>query len=91
MTEDGYEVMKSHLPPEVDDNSTIGWEELTDKAITHLLRGQLARSGKERAVVPTPIEPLKQCENLKKHIKLVMERVEACGGSLLNDNLTVGN
>lgn len=80
MSDESFQEICSHLSPVVEDTDTLGWEEITDAALTHLLRGPLARSAKERAVQPSASEPFTRCDNLKKHIKVVLDRVEAAGG-----------
>lgn len=51
------EILQSHVPVDVQscDDETMGWEEVTDLSITHLLRTTLAKVPKE--VVPASAQP----------------------------------
>lgn len=90
MTDESFQEICCHLSPVVVDSDSIGWEETTDAALTDLLRGPLARSAKERAVQPSISEPLTRCDVLKKHIKVVLDRIEVAGGLPSVAGLSVG-
>jgi hypothetical protein len=55
----------------------IGWKERTDAALVQLLRGKLALNSREWAAQPSLGGALDHCENLQKHVALMLERVEA--------------
>ena len=66
---------ESEVPVQVSDCSSVGWEELTDAGMTHLLCSQLAKSQQERSVQPAPLEQTHDIQKLKKHISIVLERL----------------
>lgn len=68
-------VMRGCLSPQVIDTPEIGWEEMTEAALTHLLRTCLAKSAKEQAVQVAPLAAVKSTERLHKHLSLVLERL----------------
>jgi Bardet-Biedl syndrome 9 protein len=54
----------------------VGWEEMTEAAMTQLLRTSLARSHKDAAASVPPLgEPAQDTTRLRKHISLVLERL----------------
>jgi hypothetical protein len=69
------------LHVQVSDGGSIGWEELTEAGMTHLLAGQLARNQHERSVQTTPLTQACDVHKLKKHISIVLERLSQ-GASL---------
>lgn len=52
----------------------VGWEELTEASLTHLLRSCLARSQKDAAVVPT-LTAHPDPARVEKLMSLVFERL----------------
>jgi len=53
-----------------------GWEEVTDAALTFLLRTSLAKAGKEnQGATPITLEPAKDTIRVRKHISSVMDRI----------------
>jgi hypothetical protein len=54
-----------------------GWEEVTDAALSHLLRTSLAKVSKPQR--PITLEPMKDITRFKKHISSALDRV--CKGS----------
>lgn len=76
MTDDTFNEYASHLLPTSCGGDSIGWEETTDAALMHLLRGKLSQDSVEQAAVPTLSFSLSHCENLKKHVSAVLERIE---------------
>jgi hypothetical protein len=90
MTDESFQEICCTLSPIVEDTDTHSWEETTDASLTDLLRGPLARSAKERAVQPSISEPFTRCDNLKKHIKVVLDRIESAGGIPSMAGLSIG-
>lgn len=45
LTDEDYEAFKMHLSPYVDDESEQGWEDITNAAMTNLLKTCLAKGG----------------------------------------------
>lgn len=60
----------------------FGWEELTESAVTHLLRTALSKnSSRDASTIPQPLAPLSDTGKLKKHLQTVCDRL-AKGGTL---------
>jgi Bardet-Biedl syndrome 9 protein len=54
----------------------VGWQEVTEAALTQLLRTDLAKSSKEQAAaLPAALQPARDCARLRKHLGLVCERL----------------
>lgn len=49
MTDDEHEMLKMHMSPEIDDESEHGWEEVTNAAMTSLLKTCLSKGGSKGA------------------------------------------
>ncbi|DBA69081.1 TPA: hypothetical protein ACH3X2_013241 [Trebouxia sp. C0005] len=81
MSLEDLNVLTSHLLPQVSDGGSVGWEELTEAGMTHLLAGQLARNQHERSVQTVPLAQACDVHKLKKHISIVLERLSQ-GASL---------
>jgi len=81
MTDKDFEVLQTALSPEVSESEEQGWEEITDAAITHLLRTCLAKSAKDQAVGVSAMKIPKDTSKLKKHIALMCDRLNK-GGKL---------
>jgi len=88
MDTEATEVLRSHLSPVVHDTAVMnskdeleyhGWEEVTETAMTQLLKSCLARSAKESAAQVPPVAQLPDTVKLKKHISLVLERLSKGG------------
>ena len=45
MTEEEYSVLRMHLSPNIDDDNEHGWEEITNAAMTSLLKTCLSKGG----------------------------------------------
>ncbi|XP_068751344.1 protein PTHB1-like isoform X1 [Montipora capricornis] len=75
MSDKDFEVLQSALSPEVSESEDQGWEEITDAAITHLLRTCLAKSAKDQAVGISGMKIPKDTSKLKKHIALMCDRL----------------
>lgn len=45
LTDQEFDILRSHFTPHIDDNSEHGWEELTNAAMSHLLKTCLSKSG----------------------------------------------
>lgn len=82
LNKESYDVLSQHLSPIVNDNSEQGWEELTEAAMSHLLRTVLAKSAKDSATVAPPLVALADTAKLKRHIQVVIERISK-GGRLV--------
>lgn len=53
----------------------VSWEEMTEAAMTQLLRTSLARSAKDAAAAVPPLSRAQDTQRLQKHISLVLERL----------------
>ncbi|EDV26341.1 uncharacterized protein TRIADDRAFT_22294 [Trichoplax adhaerens] len=87
-----FRILEATLSPIVIDLRDQGWEELTDAAITHLLRTCLAKSAKDQAVNLPPLKIPSDTQKLKKHIAMMCDRLTK-GGKLAfesNDVTTNG-
>jgi len=74
LDEENAAVLRHSLSPIVYDNLEMGWEEITDTALTYLLRTTLTKNVRENAVVK-PLAPATDTAALRKHIQLVCERL----------------
>ncbi|DBB01694.1 hypothetical protein WJX77_000727 [Trebouxia sp. C0004] len=81
MSLEDVSVLTAHFSPQVSNGGSIGWEELTEAGMTHLLANQLARNQHERSVQTTPLAQACDVHKLKKHISIVLERLSK-GASL---------
>jgi hypothetical protein len=53
-----------------------GWEEVTDAALSHLLRTSLAKDyNPSQRLAPITLEPMKDIARLKKHISSSLDRI----------------
>jgi Bardet-Biedl syndrome 9 protein len=68
----------------------VGWEEMTEAAMTQQLRSCLARSQKDTAAVVPPLAPAQDTARLQKHISLVLERLSK-GMRLSSSNTEVNS
>ncbi|KAL0044614.1 hypothetical protein WJX82_002814 [Trebouxia sp. C0006] len=75
MSLEDVNVLTAHLSPQISDGGSVGWEELTEAGMTHLLAGQLARNQHERSVQTVPLAQACDVPKLKKHISIVLERL----------------
>ena len=65
-----------HLSPTIDDESEHGWQEVTNAAMTSLLKTCLAKGGKSAATnVSSQIKNLQDVGKLKQNITLVCDRI----------------
>jgi hypothetical protein len=80
MKAESIQLIRSCICADVHNDQEIGWEEVTEAALIDLLRGELAQTKKERAMLPSMNGPLTQCDTLKMHLKLVLERLSADSG-----------
>ncbi|XP_031552881.1 protein PTHB1-like [Actinia tenebrosa] len=81
MSDKEFEVLETVMSPIVSQTEDQGWEEMTDAAISHLLRTCLSKSAKDQAVGITPLAMPKDTSKLKKHIALLCDRLNK-GGKL---------
>eukprot|EP00002_Diphylleia_rotans_P016088 TRINITY_DN3126_c0_g1_i4.p1 TRINITY_DN3126_c0_g1~~TRINITY_DN3126_c0_g1_i4.p1 ORF type:complete len:522 (+),score=102.04 TRINITY_DN3126_c0_g1_i4:1343-2908(+) len=72
---DNLGTMIAHLSPVVDDTEEQGWEEVTDVAMTNLLRTTLAKSSKDAAAIAQTLGTPTDTSKLKKHIAIVCDRL----------------
>jgi Bardet-Biedl syndrome 9 protein len=75
---DEVAALESVLSPVVNNTTTTtaqGWEEMTDAAITHILRTSLSKNVKDVTLNPAPLTPLKDTTTLKKHLALMCDRL----------------
>ena len=92
LTKEDIDVFRHHLSPIISHSSTMGWEEITDASMTHLLRTALSKSAKESASAPAPLTTPEDTTKLKKHLIIVFDRIGK--GSTLKeaskkDNVTI--
>ena len=58
-------------------SGSVGWEEVTDASLTHLLCNQLAKTPQEKSVLLSPLSQLCDVEKFKQHIAIVLERLSS--------------
>lgn len=75
MTDERFAEVCACLSAEVIDGDEMGWEETTDAAVTHLLRGSLAQSAQDRGMVPMLNGPMSQCDTFKSNVRQVIDRL----------------
>lgn len=75
MRPDDFDAFRHFLSPAVHNNPSQGWEEVTDAAMTHLLRTVLSKNARESATAPQPLQMPTDTSKLKKHISLVYDRI----------------
>uniref|UniRef100_A0A7S2RU22 Bardet-Biedl syndrome 9 n=1 Tax=Mucochytrium quahogii TaxID=96639 RepID=A0A7S2RU22_9STRA len=87
LAKDDLEMLKSHFSTSVleSDGSQMGWEELTDISITHLLRTRLAKIPKKsvQASASSVSCPTMSADTtkLKKHISIMFDRISKCANN----------
>lgn len=86
MTDAEFKVLENSISPVVSDSTEQGWQEMTDAAVTHLLRTVLAKSAKDAAVNPSPLAIPSDTSKVKKHIALLCDRLGK--GARLVDGLS---
>ncbi|KAK7112873.1 protein PTHB1-like isoform X2 [Littorina saxatilis] len=85
MTDEEFKVLENAVSPVVSESAEQGWQEMTDAAVTHLLRTVLAKSAKDAAVNPSPLSIPSDTGKVKKHIALLCDRLGK--GARLMDGL----
>ncbi|XP_049780719.1 protein PTHB1 [Schistocerca cancellata] len=74
--------LESALSCSVNDSDDQGWDEITDAAVSYLLRTSLAKSVKDQQrSAPISLDALQDIARVKKHISMAFERT--CRGSQL--------
>lgn len=74
--------LESALSCAVNDSDDQGWDEVTDAAVSYLLRTSLAKSVKDQQrSAPISLDALQDIARVKKHISMAFER--ACRGNQL--------
>lgn len=68
-------VLRSILSPIIVDNDELGWEEIVDAGITHLLRTTLAKNARETGTTTTQPEMDKDTKKLQRHLALMYDRI----------------
>eukprot|EP00051_Salpingoeca_urceolata_P016237 m.214801 g.214801 ORF g.214801 m.214801 type:complete len:803 (-) comp18624_c0_seq7:92-2500(-) len=71
------DLVEAALFPDVGDCQEQGWEEIVYTAMSHLLKTKFAKSAKDIAVNPTPLQMPDDTTKLKKQIAVVCERTRA--------------
>jgi len=72
-------MLKAHLNAVVTESTgpeTQGWEESIDCSMTHLLRTSLSKSSRDAAVSQKTMEDVTDIAKVKRHIKLVIDRIK---------------
>ena len=80
LSDEWRDLLRAHLSPDVRDNDDAGWEEITDAAMTYLLRTRLAKQAKETAPPPPALQRPRDTSKLKKHITIVCDRLAKRAG-----------
>ncbi|XP_028409077.1 protein PTHB1-like [Dendronephthya gigantea] len=75
MTDKEFRILESTLCAEIAETESQGWEEVTDTAVTHLLRTCLSKGVKDQTVNTQSIQFPKDTTKLKKHIALLCDRL----------------
>ncbi|XP_019524014.1 PREDICTED: protein PTHB1 [Hipposideros armiger] len=79
---DQVAILEAAFLPLQQDTQELGWEEMVDAAISHLLKTCLSKSSKEQALnLSSQLHLPKDTSRLKKHITLLCDRL-AKGGRL---------
>lgn len=87
LTDEEYEDFRAHLSPHVDDESEQGWEDVTNAAMTNLLKTCLSKAGGKggsgagaaQQQTTNQIKTLQDVGKLKQHITLVCDRISKGG------------
>ncbi|XP_071942795.1 protein PTHB1-like [Antedon mediterranea] len=82
LTDAEVNVLQAALSHHVPVQSEQGWEEVTDAALTNLLRTCLAKSAKDQAANPVSLVRPNDSMKLKKHLQQVCDRLSK-GGRLV--------
>ena len=75
LSKEEFNILSQCLSTDVDSTGDIGWEEITDLALTYLLKNSLSRSSKDSSVSLPALELPRDTSKLKKHITLVCDRI----------------
>ena len=82
LSADQIAILEAAFLPLQQDAQELGWEEMVDAAISHLLKTCLSKSSKEQALnLSSQLSIPKDTSRLKKHITLLCDRL-AKGGRL---------
>ncbi|XP_068106150.1 protein PTHB1 [Hyperolius riggenbachi] len=82
LSKDQVSILEAIFLPLLEDGQELGWEEVVDAALSHLLRTCLSKSSKEQALnLTSQLSIPKDASKLKKHITLLCDRL-AKGGRL---------
>ena len=74
----------SYLTPNISlEDNAVGWEEVVNSSMRHLLSTSLSKNIKEKLAESPSIQPMENVTMLKKHITVVFNRIE-CGGKVLS-------
>ncbi|XP_069672728.1 protein PTHB1 isoform X2 [Periplaneta americana] len=75
-SEEDYSNIQAALSSAVYDTEEQGWEEITDAALSYLLRTSLTKTSKSsQRLAPITLEPMKDIARFKKHISSALDRV----------------
>lgn len=75
MTDKEYRILEATLSADIVETESQGWEEVTDTAVTHLLKTCLSKSVKDQTVNSQSMQFPKDTSKLKKHIALLCDRL----------------
>ncbi|OQR94210.1 hypothetical protein THRCLA_08223 [Thraustotheca clavata] len=71
-----FSILAAHLSPMISNEDEMGWEEMTEAAVTELLKTSLKSGNKDHTAVLAPeIGFLPDTKKLKKHITIVCDRL----------------
>ena len=76
MSDDDASLYAAHLSPIVASGGGLGWEEQTDAAIVALLHDKLSTGKHDQSIASNANSALEDCDKLKRHVTLMLERVE---------------
>ncbi|KAJ9592377.1 hypothetical protein L9F63_015945, partial [Diploptera punctata] len=85
-SQEDYTNVEGALCCAVYDTENQGWEEVTDAALSYLLRSSLSKGSKtNQCLGPISLEPMKDIARFKKHISTALDRTSK-GNSERKDN-----
>lgn len=83
LDEEEYQVICQALPPDMPElgcpasamGAEVGWEEMAEAALAHLLSGCLAHNAREAGAGVPPLAGAQNTQRLRRHVALVVERL----------------
>lgn len=85
MPDEEYHLLRVHLSPHIDDSNEHGWEELTNTAMSHLLKTCLSKGtgggnkGAGATNINSQIKNMGDTSKLKQNITMVCDRISKGG------------